>query len=735
MPRLRYALRVLSFLGLFLLGLAAACGTQGANDHDRQRDVDSPVAETLAPPQVSNPDAPQDTQVQAVSDAKADSQPCSGDAGEPCAPRDVSGLSLFEPRPAAAGYYIQSDADSVEAVLEKGLRLAEASPVHIAIRGRTAGSTFRCAWRGVARTAGQRERAVRYWLGLAATDALPSATEVERRFMQSINNASLQFLETEKANFKTLARGGLTTEYLFLTCYADYAIREYLLGAGPSTLTVAYDHMAEARSYDLYKRAHTAGEFGNTALLGKSAYQVALENAAWAVESSLSAIVGDRQTVVFLAPMAAHHAIAIEAWQAIDQWDVQFVNGTLNAVRFGAYPGDPEHSQSLHNLRNRVTSAASTDSFAGKRISNVSGLRKYYTDIGAYGDITPDDGKTDTFTPSQPPPVLPCENGTAVPNPSANPGLVFDCRTLLGLKSTLAGSATLNWSGSTAITAWDGVLVGGSPQRVNRLSLNGKQLNGRIPPALANLTKLHFLYLHDNRLQGSIPPELGNMAELQHLYLNQNWLTGAIPAELGNLANLTRLFLDRNQLSGAIPKELGSMAKLHQLYLNHNRLTGAIPKELGNLSKLWYLYLEHNELTGSIPKELGKLSILTRMDIYDNQLSGAIPKELGSLTLVTRLDLSKNKLTGAIPPELGAMAKLEFLYLHCNALTSTIPAALGNITTLRELYLLGNTITGDVPASLAGVDVRTGASSVCTSVSPTPTPFPTPTPTPTPSSS
>ena len=552
--------------------------------------------------------------------------------------------------------------------------------------------------------------------------------------MAEIDGISAAYPVIAKANFRALARGGLTTVNSFLTCYVDYTATEYVLGAGPSTLTVAYDRMAQASSYDLYKRAHTAGELGSAALMGASAYQAALEKVRWDTEKALSSIVGGRESVIFLAPTAAHHAIAVEAWRVVAQWDVQTVGGTVNAVRYGADPSDPEHTQTLVNLKTRITTAATTDSFAGKRISNVSGLRKYYTDIGAYGDITPDDGKTDTFTPSQPPPVLPCENGTAVPNPSANPGLVFDCRTLLGLKSTLAGSATLNWSGSVAITAWDGVLVGGSPQRVNRLSLNGKQLNGRIPPALANLTKLHFLYLHDNRLQGAIPPELGNMAELQHLYLNQNWLTGAIPAELGNLSNLTRLFLDRNQLSGAIPKELGSMAKLHQLYLNHNRLTGSIPKELGNLSKLWYLYLEHNELTGSIPKELGKLSILTRMDLYDNRLSGAIPKELGSLTLVTRLDLSKNKLTGAIPPELGAMAKLEFLYLHCNSLTSTIPAALGNITTLRELYLLGNTITGDVPASLAGVDVRTGASSVCTSVSPTPTPFPTPTPTPTPAS-
>ena len=32
-----------------------------------------------------------------------------------------------------------------------------------------------------------------------------------------------------------------------------------------------------------------------------------------------------------------------------------------------------------------------------------SGLTQYYRDIGAYGDITPDDGETTPFTPSQPP--------------------------------------------------------------------------------------------------------------------------------------------------------------------------------------------------------------------------------------------------------------------------------------------------------------------------------------------
>ena len=63
---------------------------------------------------------------------------------------------------------------TVEEVLEKGLRLAEASPAHLAVRGTGVTNSVRCDWRGVARTATQREQAVRYWLELAAADPLPT---------------------------------------------------------------------------------------------------------------------------------------------------------------------------------------------------------------------------------------------------------------------------------------------------------------------------------------------------------------------------------------------------------------------------------------------------------------------------------------------------------------------------------------------------------------------------------
>ena len=138
--------------------------------------------------------------------------------------------------------------------------------------------------------------------------------------------------------------------------------------------------------------------------------------------------------MVFLAPMGAHNAIAIEAWQVVAQWDVETVDGTTNIIRHGTYAGDPEHTQTLANLRTRITTAATSDAFANNRIANVSGLQAYYTTIGAYEDITPDDGQTTTFTPAQPLPMRPCANGTAVPNPRDNRMLVQDCEVLLDLE-------------------------------------------------------------------------------------------------------------------------------------------------------------------------------------------------------------------------------------------------------------------------------------------------------------
>ena len=228
---------------------------------------------------------------------------------------------------------------TVEELLEDGLHLAGASPVHLAVRGTAGADTVRCAWRGIARTAAQREDAIRFWLQLDATDAIPDADYLGALFEATLDVINPEYRETAKSNFLAIARGGLSEEYLFLTCFADYTVSNYLLGAGPTTVTVAYDQMGEARSYELYRREHEAGTYGTAALQTRGDYEASLQAMVVAAAEALAAEIGGRERIVFLAPMGAHHAIAFEAWQAVAHWDVVTVDGTVNAVRVGAPAG------------------------------------------------------------------------------------------------------------------------------------------------------------------------------------------------------------------------------------------------------------------------------------------------------------------------------------------------------------------------------------------------------------
>ena len=249
----------------------------------------------------------------------------------------------------------------MEEVLEQGLRLAKASPVHVALRGTASAESVRCGWRGIARTAEQRANAIRYWLGLDVDEAVPDPLYVEILFTATLEVVAPLYLETAKSNFLAIARGGLSEEYLYLTCYADYGASEYLLGGGPTTLTVAYDRMDEAHSYELYSREHAGGVFGDDPLMSEGEYRDVLDGLVWAAGSRLDTMVGGRESILFLAPMGAHNAIALEAWQVVAQWDLQTVDGTVNAVRYGVSEYDPEYTQTLADLQSRITVAVVGD--------------------------------------------------------------------------------------------------------------------------------------------------------------------------------------------------------------------------------------------------------------------------------------------------------------------------------------------------------------------------------------
>ena len=253
-----------------------------------------------------------------------------------------------------------------------------------------------------------------------------------------------------------------------------------------------------------------------------------------------------------------------------------------------------------------------------------------------------------------------CSSGIAVADPDNNPGMVSDCKILLGARDALAGTATLDWSVNTSIGDWEGITTGDTPSRVTGLNLESQGLTGSIPPELAQLTNLEELLLSFNRLTGDIPAELGGLTNLTKLHLRYNDLTGEIPPELGNLSNLTELWLHSNQLTGPIPPELGSLSDLVWLGVSYNLLTGPIPPELGGLTELEWLWLHNNQLTGTIPWQLGTLSNLTTLEIASNQLEGCIPSALRRVRTndLHRLGLSNCTEVGAVPAPGGVSASL-----------------------------------------------------------------------------
>ena len=269
-----------------------------------------------------------------------------------------------------------------------------------------------------------------------------------------------------------------------------------------------------------------------------------------------------------------------------------------------------------------------------------------------------------------------CTDGRYVDDPSANPGLVGDCRAVVGFANALAEVNELpddhilrQWgmSEQVQIGSWIGIGVSGG--RVTQLNLNSKQLTGSIPPEIGGLTALQFLNLAGNQLTGAIPTELASLTGLQSLGLSYNRLTGPIPSEFGGLTALQSLDLGSNQLTGPIPSEFGGLTALQSLYLGYNQLTGPIPTELASLTGLQSLVLRSNRLSGPIPRELGGLTALQVLHLGGNQLTGAIPRELGGLTALQVLHLGGNQLTGAVPAELGALINLTLLDLSSNALT------------------------------------------------------------------
>ena len=298
--------------------------------------------------------------------------------------------------------------------------------------------------------------------------------------------------------------------------------------------------------------------------------------------------------------------------------------------------------------------------------------------------------------------------------------LTDDHDVLLCMRDILAGSAVLYWTSDRPITEWPGVVVSGSPPRVQEIRpVPGMPLTGTIPPELGTLAGLKVLDLGNNELHGEIPPELSRLKNLEQLYLGPgNSLTGSIPPELGSLNRLRILDLRIGThaqratiLAGEIPLELGNLRGLEELYIRGS-ITGPIPPELGNLENLRVLDLwSFARMSGDIPSALGNLAELEVLKIGTGGMSGGIPVDLANLPNLRELHLDGNGsgLSGTIPPELANAPNLTKLNLRRNQLEGAIPREMERFVEdsgdgsfrvqLSYVNLLGNRLTGCVPAN------------------------------------
>ena len=218
-------------------------------------------------------------------------------------------------------------------------------------------------------------------------------------------NGETAFIK-EKAALDLIIDGGYSEDLLTLLCYADYHVTEYILGAGPQKVTVAYGGTTTEAGWEMVEKAGGMHWVTGAKTLTKEEYEEeVLLYTEETLRMALTHAVSGRETVVFLHPAAPMDVIAIEVWSAVAHWDVQEgPNGQLLAARYGVPEWDPEHSQTLEVLRRRITAAAATDALAGKRLESIEDITRHYREMGAYGDLTPYDDSDETFTPMQPPP-------------------------------------------------------------------------------------------------------------------------------------------------------------------------------------------------------------------------------------------------------------------------------------------------------------------------------------------
>lgn len=304
-----------------------------------------------------------------------------------------------------------------------------------------------------------------------------------------------------------------------------------------------------------------------------------------------------------------------------------------------------------------------------------------------------------------------------------------DKKALLQIKTELGNPTQLSsWNPTTDCCqpTWQGVSCDTDTQtyRVNNLDLSDLALPGPhpIPPSIANLPSLNFLSLSGiPNLVGTIPPAIAKLTKLRYLYITHTNISGEIPEFLSQIKTLVTLDFSHNNLTGPLPASLSSLPNFVGITFNGNRLTGAIPDSYGSFSKLFTsLTLSDNRLSGKIPASLAKLN-LAFVDLSRNMLEGDASVLFGSGKETQKILLGRNSLAFDVG-KVGLSKNLEALDLRNNRIYGTLPRGLTALKYLHKLNVSYNSLCGEIPqgGNLQRFDVSSYGHNKCLCGSPLP---------------
>lgn len=155
-----------------------------------------------------------------------------------------------------------------------------------------------------------------------------------------------------------------------------------------------------------------------------------------------------------------------------------------------------------------------------------------------------------------------------------------DPRDYLALKefsgSLTNGSIVAAWSNEANCCQWDGVVCrnngnGSAGNRVIKLILPRKDLEGIISQSLGRLDKLKVLDLSCNHLQGELPMEFSSLKQLEVVDLSHNMLSGRVFGMLSGLLSIQSLNMSSNLFKEDL-SELGGFPNLVVFNMSNNSL-------------------------------------------------------------------------------------------------------------------------------------------------------------------